>query len=129
MLNQKELISLNKGDIVKHFLLIKKCDVRTSRTNKPYLALELADSTLTIQSNVWENFDSFFEKVKNGDIVFVTGFMEEYMGAPQVRITNIRFSEPSDKVKPSDFLEKSKRDLSQMKDEFFNRVESISNPM
>jgi len=127
MLTQKELISLKKGDVIKHFLLIRKCDVRTAKSNKPYLSLELADSSLTIQSNVWENFDSFFEKVKNGDVVFVTGFMEEYMGSPQLRITNIRFAEPSDKVDPSDFLEKSKRDLNQMKDEFFNRMESISN--
>jgi 3'-5' exoribonuclease len=127
MLAQKELISLKKGDVIKHFLLIKKCDIRTAKSNKLYLSLELADSSLTIQSNVWENFDSFFEKVKNGDVVFVTGFLEEYMGAPQVRITNIRFAEPLDKIDPSDFLEKSKRDLNQMEEEFFGRMELISN--
>ena len=126
MLNQKELISLKKGDIVKHFLLVKKCDIRTSKSNKQYLSLELADKTFTISSNVWDNFDSFFEKIKNGDVVFVTGFMEEYQGSPQIRITNIRFAESSDKIDPSDFMEKSARDFDEMRDEFFNRIELIS---
>ena len=126
MLNQKDLIDLKKGDIVKHFLLVKKCDVRTSKSNKPYLSLELADKTFNISSNVWDNFDSFFERIKNGDVVFVTGFMEEYQGAPQIRITNIRIAEPADRINPSDFMERSVRDPEEMKNEFFNRMDLIS---
>ena len=127
MLDQKDLITLKKGDIVKHFFLVKKCDIRTAKSNKQYLSLELADKTFTIASNVWDNFDSFFENIKNGDVVFITGFMEEYQGSPQIRITNIRFAEPADNIEPSDFMEKSARDLEEMKNEFFNRMESVSN--
>lgn len=125
MINQKELISLKKGDIIKHFLLVRKCDVRTSKSNKQYLSLELADKSFAISSNVWDNFDSFFETVKNGDIVFVTGFMEEYQGSPQIRITNIRLADKADGVDPSDFMEKSARNLDEMKKEFLNRMELI----
>ncbi|MFZ0452400.1 MAG: HD domain-containing protein [Ignavibacteriaceae bacterium] len=126
MLNQKELIALKKGDIVKHFLLVKKCDIRTAKSNKQYLSLELADKTFTLSSNVWDNFNSFFEEIKTGVVVFVTGFIEDYQGSPQIRITSIRFAETADRIEPSDFMEKSKRDLEEMKNEFFNRLESIS---
>ncbi len=127
MINQTELITLKKGDIVKHFLLVRKCEIRNTRANKAYLSLELSDSSLTVSSNVWENFNSFYEKTNNGSIVFVTGFIEEFQGAPQIRITTIRNMEPSDNVNPSDFMEKSKRNITEMKHEFFNRIELISN--
>ncbi len=45
MLNQKELSSLSKGDIVDHFLLIKKFEIRLTRQNKQYLNIELGDKS------------------------------------------------------------------------------------
>jgi 3'-5' exoribonuclease len=127
MLNQKDLISLKKGDNVKHFLLIRKCEMRTTRAGKPYLSLEFSDSSMTIGSNLWENFDSFYADAKSGEAALVTGIIEDYQGTPQIRIISIRCAQLSDNINPSDFLEKSRRDPIRMEEEFFNRMEMISN--
>ena len=62
MLNQKELISLKKGDVVKHFLLIKKCDIRTAKSNKQYLSLELSDRPLPFQAMFGKILTLFLKK-------------------------------------------------------------------
>lgn len=127
MLKQSELFSLNKGDAVDHFLLVRKCELRTSKNNKQYLALELADKSLAVNSNMFESFEEIYTKVKTGDIVKVKGSIEDYQGSPQIKVKSIRPAKFDDNVTPMDFLAKSKRNLEEMKKEFFGRVEKISN--
>jgi 3'-5' exoribonuclease len=127
MLKQSELFSLNKGDAIDHFLLVRKCELRTSKNNKQYLSLELADKSLTVNSNMFESFEEIYTKVKTGDIVKVKGSIEDYQGSPQIKVKSIRPAKFEDDVTPMDFLAKSKRSLEKMKKEFFGRVEKISN--
>lgn len=127
MLSQKDIIGLKKGDAVDHFLIIRKCELRTSKANKQYLALELADKTLSVNSNMFDGFEEIYTKVKTGDIVKVKGVIEDYQGSPQIKVKSIRPAKFDEDVSLMDFLAKSKRDLSEMKKEFFDRIEKISN--
>ena len=127
MLSQKDLLALNKGDVVDHFLMIRKCELRTAKNNKQFLALELADKSLAVNSNMFESFEEIYTKVKAGDIVKVKGVIEDYQGSPQIKVKSIRPAKFEDDVTPMDFLAKSKRSLDEMKKEFFGRVEEISN--
>lgn len=127
MLSQKDLLALNKGDVVDHFLMIRKCELRTAKNNKQFLALELADKSLAVNSNMFESFEEIFTKVKAGDIVKVKGVIEDYQGSPQIKVKSIRPAKFEDDVTPMDFLAKSKRSLDEMKKGFFGRVERISN--
>jgi 3'-5' exoribonuclease len=74
---------------------------------------------------MWENFDEFYSCVKSGDVVFVTGVIDDYQGNPQIRISAIRLTNASDNVNPSDFLERSRRDVNEMRNEFINRIEKL----
>lgn len=130
MLNQTELSSLLKGDQIDHFLLIKKCDLRLTKAGKEYLALELGDKSITLASNLWEDasgFKSIKQTLSVGDIVKITGTMDEYQGNPQIKIESIRLTKQSDNVSSKDFLPKSQRDLNVMKKEFAERMEKIAN--
>lgn len=127
MLSQSDIISLNKGDAVDHFLIVRKCELRTSKNNKQYLALELADKSLAVNSNMFESFEEIFTKIKPGDIVKVKGAIDDYQGSPQIKVKSIKPAKFEDDVTIMDFLAKSKRSLSVMKKEFFDRVENISN--
>ena len=127
MLSQSDIVTLNKGDIIDHFLIIRKCELRTSKTNKQFLALELADKSVSLNSNMFESFEEIFTKVKAGDIVKVKGTIDDYQGSPQIKVKSIRPAKFSDEVTVMDFLAKSKRDLSEMRKEFFDRFEKISN--
>ncbi|MDP4174481.1 MAG: HD domain-containing protein [Bacteroidota bacterium] len=128
MLTQKALSKISKGEIIDHFLILKKCDVKTTKANKPYLNLELADQYSSVQANLWDDFEGFLSTVNIGSIVKISGLMDEYQGQPQVKVSNIRCSTEEDNVSAEEFLPKSKRDITIMKREFKNRVEKISNP-
>jgi 3'-5' exoribonuclease len=128
MLNQSELSSLSKSDPIDHFLLVKKCEVRLTKAGKEYISLELGDKTISSSANLWEDANGF-KSIKNslaaGDIVKITGSMDEYQGNSQIKIDAIRLTKQSDDVNPKDFLPKSLRDLNVMKKEFTSRMDKI----
>ncbi len=126
MINQKELVVLKKNDSVDHFLIIKKCEIRLTKSNKQYLCLDLGDKSLTVSANIWENFEKIFNVIKAGDVIKVSGKMDDYQGTPQIRVTALRPLKDDEKVSSTDFLAHSKRDFSVMKSEFLNRIEQIS---
>ena len=130
MLNQSDLIELKKGDPVDHFLMIKKLEIRSSKTGKDFISLELGDKSASINANIW-NDTSGFKKIskdaKTGDIVKVSGTLDEFQGAPQIRVNSIEIADDSTEVLPRDFLAKSVRDPEVMEKELFERIDQISN--
>ena len=126
MLNQTDLIMLNKGDMINHYLLLKKCEIKHTKSNKQYLYLELADKTLSISANVWDNFSEMYAVLKIGDVVQVIGSMDDYLGVPQIKIGTINASDPSKKISPSDFLARSKRNVEEMENELKARIQKIN---
>lgn len=129
MLNQSEIITLSKGEAVDHFLLVKKCEARLTKSGKEFISLELGDKSGSLSSNLWDDV-SGFKSIKNsltiGEIVKVVGSIDEYQGNPQIKIENIKLAKQSDNVSAKDFLPKSLRDLNLMKKEFTARIEKIA---
>jgi 3'-5' exoribonuclease len=126
MLNQKELSSLLKGDVVDHYLLIKKFEIRLTRQNKQYLNIELGDKSETLNANVFDNFDDIYNSFKNGEIVKVKGTIDDYQGTKQIRINYLDPVTPSVDISIKDFLPRSLRDPSEMKEEFIKRTDTLS---
>ena len=110
MFNKSDLVTLQKGDIINHYLLLRKSEIKLTKSNKQYLYLELADKTLALSANVWENFSNYLQ-LKPGDVVKVSGSMDDFNGAPQIKIISIQLAEPGDNITAIDFLAKSKRDF------------------
>jgi 3'-5' exoribonuclease len=127
MLNQTDLNMVKKGDPINHYLLLKKCEIKLTKTNKQYLYLELADKTLSLSANVWENFSKMYTEIKTGDVVKVIGSMDDYQGVPQIKINSIKTADPADKLSPADFLARSKRNVEEMKNELITRIQKIKN--
>lgn len=126
MLNQKDLNQISKGEDIDHFLLIRKCERRLTKSNKPYLFLEVGDKSASIVANLWDNFESLAERITQGDIIKITGTMDEYQGSAQIKVNSARLPKPSENISAVDFLPKSKRNIEDMKKEFFDRLEKIS---
>lgn len=127
MIKQTELKQLKTGDDLNHFFILNKLEVKLTKTNKEYLNLELRDKSASVPAKVWDNADSVKNKIKEGDIVKVTGVMEEFNSQPQIKIANIRPVKEDENVTHSDFLPVSKKDLNEMKMEFESRIDEISN--
>ena len=128
MLDQIELSALNIGDKINHYFIVNKFDSKTTKTNKPFIDLELRDASAALSAKVWDNVDFVKTKIKLGSIVKVTGRIGEYMGTPQIDIDKILPAGESDDVMPEDFLPKSQRNLDEMLHELNNRVNKIENP-
>lgn len=129
MVNQSELISLVKGDSVDHFLLVKKVEIRLTKTGKEFLSLELSDKSTSVQTNIWDDnpsFKSFRNSLVVGDILKVKGSIDDYQGITQIKVDSVRLPKQSENVLPSDFLPKSKLDLSKMLAEFTGRISKIN---
>jgi len=130
MLKQSDLVKLKKGDAVEHFLMIRKIEVRNTKAGKEFLSLELGDKSGNINTNVWNDINGF-KKISTdgnvGDIIKVSGSIDEFQGAPQIKIKSIRLTETSDGIRTQDFLPKSDRDPEEMEKELFNRIKQVSN--
>ncbi|HDZ59007.1 MAG TPA: HD domain-containing protein, partial [Ignavibacteriales bacterium] len=129
MLKQIDLTELKKGDSVDHFLMIRKFEVRSTKTGKDFISLELGDKSFSVSANVWNDVSGFRQLLENGgagDVVKITGTLDEYNEKPQIKINSIRLAEPPDNISQKDFLAVSQRDPDEMLDELTQRIEKIS---
>ena len=126
MFRQADLSKLSKNDIVDHYLMIRNIEIRTSKNGSNYLSLEIGDRSLSVNSNIWDNFESIYKNFKIGDIAKIKGVMDDYRGIPQINISSIKQISESENISISDFLPKSKCDPEEMKRNFFDRIEKIS---
>lgn len=126
-MNQPVLNTLVKNDRVDHFLLIRKLELRSTKSGNDFLSTELGDKSASMNANIWEGFSEIAVRGKVGDVVKVAGTIEEYQGSLQIRVTSIRLALEKDKVRPQDFLPVSKRNPEEMKKEFTQKIKSISN--
>ncbi len=126
-MEQKKIKDLKKGDKVCHFFLKKRCEIKTTRTNKEYLDMELGDDTGSLSAKVWENFVNLRLTDEDVKILKVAGIVEEYQNQLQIKIEQVRKTSPEDNINIEDFLPKSKRLLSEMLGELETRISKISN--
>jgi 3'-5' exoribonuclease len=75
---------------------------------------------------MWENFETISNCIKSGDVIKVSGTIEEYQGTAQIKISSIRALLPDENVSPCDLLPKSKKDPAQMEKTLLERIEKIS---
>ncbi len=130
MLNQSDLTELTKGNIIDHFLMIRKIEIRNTKAGKKFLSIELGDQSGSINSNVWNDtagFDNIADNGKVGDIIKVSGSIDEFQGVPQIKVSSIRLSTPVDNVEVQNFLPRSARDPDVMEKELLVRIEEITN--
>ena len=128
MLDQKELNEFSVGDELISFLIVSKCELKTAKNGKLFLNLELRDKSAALPSKVWDNAEEYAKKLKEGTVVKVSGQIEDFNGAPQIKLDRIRPAQESDDVKPEDFLPRSRRPLAEMLNELNGIIDSITDP-
>lgn len=92
-----------------------------------YLAVVLVDRTGQIEGRAWENADALAAGLEPGDVVRVTGVVEEYRENRQLRVTALeRLAEGQADL--SDFLPVSPRDRREMAARLDALVASVREP-
>ena len=111
MLKQRKLSELKNQDKVEHFLLLTSISLKSTKTGKNYLDMELRDETIALNAKMWSGFESVYETLESGTVVKILGSVDEFNNQPQIRIDRIRNTVENDNVTVEDFLPKSKRNL------------------
>lgn len=134
MLNQKDITELSLGDKVDHYFLVNKSEVKLSKNNVEYLALEFADKKSTIISNLWKDrtgFDElrklFNESKLTGSIVKVTGQVVSFNNNLNINIDSISAQKENENISYLDFVKTSEKDINEMKNELNRWIKSIQN--
>jgi 3'-5' exoribonuclease len=105
---------------------LNEIEKKISKQSKPYYNLELSDKTGEIRAKIWgENIGNVDDSVKVGDIVAVTGVVQEYAGKPQLILKSLAIVKD---MAPEEFLPICSRDRSTMTDDFENAIQDLKNP-
>lgn len=105
---------------------LRELEVKASRAGKTYYNIKLGDKTGEIRGKVWtENMSNVDSNLSIGDIVYVTGQIQEFNSNVQIIADSIRLAKdfPAD-----EFLETTKRDRSNMASDLDDAFNNISNP-
>ena len=83
---------IHKGLLEEGFFLLKKLHLNVGKKNKPFLRILLADKTGHLPAIYFGSRTDLQEKQQNlheGDIVKISGIIEEYQGILQVKLLKI----------------------------------------
>src|SRR3990167_6951775 len=105
---------------------LKEFEKKISRQGKYYYNLLLGDKTGEIRGKLWsENVDSSLVSLTPGEIVSITGYLQEYAGKPQIIAEKISVVT---NMAPEEFLPVTSRDRTKMRDDLESAMISVSNP-
>ena len=89
------LDELNVGDSFTGFYILKNVFLKVTNSGKPYMACSLADASMMIEAKVWD-YAGPIGPADEGKIVKVQGLMQEFKGAPQIKVERIRLATDQD---------------------------------
>ncbi len=123
-----DLASFEEGKPFDGFFLVLAKQLRTTRTNKPYLNLMLGDKTGQVEARAWEPGDPRIAKnFDRGDTVKVRGCTARFDDRCQIKIDQLRLALPLE-VDKSDLLPATAFDVDVLWSQLLASVESLANP-
>lgn len=93
-----------RDDTYDLFALVKRIEVKTSAKGQKYMDLTLGDKDGDVDAKYWDYQDGVTPIFAVNSIVKVRGQLQEFRGAPQFRVSQIRATVPSDNVKAEDYI-------------------------
>jgi len=92
------------GESFTLFCIVRKRELRTSRTGSSYLILEVGDRSGRLSGNIWSDAENLYFNYPEGTIAKIQGAIENYQGRKQIAFKKIRLANEEDNINPSDFL-------------------------
>lgn len=90
-----KLSELHVGDSFTDFFILKNLRNLVTNSGKPYLSCGLADASMTVEAKVWD-YAGPLGPADEGKVAKVQGVMQEFKGAPQVKVERIRLASVQD---------------------------------
>jgi len=115
---------LAEGDVIVACYAVQDAQTGTTRADKPFLKLRLADVHGTVEARVWENATRLQQVARPGTFVGVRGRVESYNDTRQINVERLE----AVRVEPEDldlFLPRSHRDPDRMNTELVGFIRSV----
>ncbi|MCM3767360.1 3'-5' exoribonuclease YhaM [Neobacillus niacini] len=124
----KGILHYEVGDQVELFLLIKNSTKGIASNGKPFLTLILQDQSGEIEAKLWDANEEDEKNYAPQSIVKILGDVQNYRGKSQLKIRQIRKTNPADSVKLEDFLETAPLSQDQMVSKITQYIFDMKNP-
>ncbi len=123
----KKIEELEVGDNIMSFYIIKALNIKTSKANKPYFDITLADKTGEINAKYWNVESNQINVFKTGHLVKILGTVTLFNNKLQLKITQIRLTKDNDNVNIIDYVPSAPYTPEIMLDEINEFIDSIKN--
>ena len=125
---QVELGDINPGDTIQGYYILRKVEMRSTRSGKPYLSLEVADRSGRCPGKIWEDAEKISPELTEDQVVKIRGQVQEYQGQADLRIDNIRMATDLDPVEPEKLIKASTQDLDALYQRILDTITGLENP-
>jgi len=109
------------------YFLVHEKEVRNTSSGKPYLRMELGDSSGTVEARMWDQFEAAAKDVHRDDFVKVSARVEIYRNKPQLSLLQFRVAKPEE-INLADFLPHTPFDVEVLFKEVLVHAEGMKNP-
>ena len=89
------LQELNVGDSFTGVYILKNVFLNVTNSGKPYLACAVADASMMVEAKVWD-YAGPIGPADEGKVAKIQGQMQEFKGAPQIKVDRIRLATEAD---------------------------------
>ncbi len=123
----KKIEEFEVGDEIQSFYILKAVNVRTSKANKTYLDITLADKTGEINAKYWNVSIGEIEEFTVGSLVKIRGTVTLFNEQLQFKIVKIRLSNDEDDVNIIDYVPSAPYPPEDMLEEINEFIADIKN--
>lgn len=117
---------LQDKQTVDTYFLVRDKSVQVGKNGKPFMSLQVADNTGSIDGRIWDRVDELSAEFSIGDVVKIKGAIQIFQNRKQLIIHKLERMETSD-FDMNIFLEKSRNNTSEMFAELYNIIKSMKN--
>jgi 3'-5' exoribonuclease len=122
------IADLKAGQKITDFFVVRHKEIRTKKdSSETYLSIELGDASGRLFGSFWGDWHDVDAELKVGELVKVRASVIDWHGKPHLSITKIRPICASDDVSLDLFLPTSKKNPSQLFDEYLGFVKQVKN--
>ncbi len=112
---------------ITSFFLVYEKEIRSTAAGKPYLRMELGDRSGTVESRMWDQFETYARDVHRDDFVKVQGRVELYRNKFQLVLQQFRLAKPEE-IELGDFLPHTTYNVDELFKQLLAFIAEIKNP-
>jgi len=119
--------NIRERDWVDSPFLVRDKILAMAKNGKPYMTVKLIDRSGEVEGRIWDRVDEFDSQFGKDDFIHVQGKASVYLGKMQLIIQELR-PLPEAEIDLADFLPVSRRSSEDMRAEFGQLIDSLSDP-